>query len=60
MIYPCTLNHLLTQKAWILIPTLISLTLTAYGAWITAKAVVLTDLQAVKIGVSRWSGGTIE
>jgi hypothetical protein len=39
---------------------LISLALTAYGAWITANAVVLTDLQAVKIGVSRWSGGTIE
>jgi hypothetical protein len=60
MIYPCSLNHLLTQKASILILTLISLALTAYGACITAKAVVLTDRQAVEIGVSRWSGETFE
>lgn len=38
----------------------LGLGITLVGAWLTARAVILRESDAVNIGVSRWSGGTHE
>ena len=38
----------------------LGLAITLAGAWITARAVILKETNAIKIGVARWAGETDE
>lgn len=38
----------------------LGLAITLAGAWITARAVILKEADAIKIGVPRWAGETNE